>query len=53
MILKDIENLSVPQLLKIVKDKNIELPNKVRFMNKQQIADAIIKYTNTSDLGDL
>jgi hypothetical protein len=53
MNIKDIENLSVPELLKLVKKDNITLPSKVRFMSKEQIADAIIKYINTSKSGEV
>jgi hypothetical protein len=53
MQIKDLENLSVPELLKLVKKNNITLPTRIAFMNKEKIADAIIKYMNASESGEL
>tara|TARA_R110000868_G_scaffold37287_2_gene132037 strand:+ start:8776 stop:8949 length:174 start_codon:yes stop_codon:yes gene_type:complete len=53
MTTKDIENLNVKELLKIAKDKEIPFPKPIRYMNKEEISDVIIKHINEFQLGVL
>jgi len=49
MNLSELQNLSVKELLKIIKERSIRLEKPILFTNKQEMSDAIIKYINNSD----